>query len=108
MCGLSQSYPGIWIGRLKKPTKYLGIVESLDADGDDCDCHLVGVNRRFKAHTELFRLRAFSLRRIFSVFLLSTKYYIFILFYFILFYFILFYFIIILLSSAFPSAVLEE
>jgi hypothetical protein len=30
MCGLSQSYPGIWIGRLKNPTKYLSIFESLD------------------------------------------------------------------------------
>ena len=32
-------------------------------------------------HTDLFRARAFSLRRIFSVFLLSTKYFIYILFY---------------------------
>ena len=79
VCGLFQSYPGIWIGRLKKPTKYLSIFESLVADGDDCDCYLVDVHRRVTAHTDLFRARAFSLRRIFSVFLVSNKYYIFIL-----------------------------
>jgi hypothetical protein len=59
------SYPSLWIGRLKKPTKYLSIFESLDAAGDDCDCHLVDVHRRFGTHTDLFRARAFSLRRIF-------------------------------------------
>jgi len=57
---ISVKYPGIWIGKLKKPTKYLSIFESLDADGDGCDCDLVDVHRRFRAHTDLFRARVFS------------------------------------------------
>jgi len=55
------SYQSICLGRLKKLTKYRSIFESLDADGDDCDCHLVDVHRRFRAHTDIFRARAFSL-----------------------------------------------
>jgi hypothetical protein len=95
--GLSQSYPGIWLGRLKKPTKYLNIFDSLDADGDDCDCVTWLMCTDGSEHTRTFsghRGLPFIGSSYSSFFLPNTSF--------------LFYFIILLRFLLFSPAVLDE